>query len=83
MIEIQLEIDGPWIPLVRALSSMDLGIERSRKILNAGLWGIRILYPGSDAYAFRAWRHSLTGETFAWQSGSMAAPAFARLDGND
>lgn len=78
MIEIQLEIDGPWIPLVRALTSFDLGISESQRILNAGLTGIRILFESGEE-SFVAKRYSLDGKQFGWRSASMGAPAFASL----
>lgn len=82
MIEIQLTVSGPWIPLVRALTSFDLTIDEAQRILNAGFTGIRIKFPDSEGVAFEAYRYDTLGrpgEQFAWRSASMGAPAFAAL----
>lgn len=77
MIEIQLEVDGPWIPLIRGHGS-DLGIGEGRRILNAGLAGVRVLFE-SGAVAFEVRRYSPESEQFLWRSSQMGAPAFAAL----
>ena len=82
MIEVQIEQDGPWIPLVRALTGMDLGIERARQILVAGLWGVRVLHRDSDSISFEAKRYESDAQ-FLWRSSSMATYAFSRLDGRE
>lgn len=80
MIEIQIEVDGPWIPLLRARSPMDLGIRGAREILTSGPAGIRIRYdPPGEGFTWCARRYG-SDKQFAWQSGSMAAPAFASLE---
>jgi len=83
MIEIQLTISGPWIPLVRAMTLFDLSINEAQRILNAGFSGIRVKYPDSEGVAFEAYKYaapdSPSSKRFAWRSGTMAAPAFADL----
>jgi hypothetical protein len=88
VIEIQLELDGEWLPLFTVIESGGSDrIGESRRILSAGLFGIRINYePGirvdtgpHGPYYWKAWRYSADGKQFAWQSGTMAAPAFADL----
>ena len=88
MIEIQLQIDGPWIPLMTGIESGSTDrIGESRRVLAAGLTGIRLCYaPGirvdTEAvshYAWQAWRYG-SDRQFAWQSGSMSGPAFASLE---
>lgn len=93
MIEIQLTISGPWIPLIPALTSHDLGIAEAQRILNSGLTGIRVKHRSwmgndtehpmnNESIAFEAYRYDKPGrpgEQFAWRTSSMAAPAFAAL----
>lgn len=78
MIEIQLTHEGKWIPLIRAMTSMDMGIAEAQRILNAGLMGIRIRYP-QGGIAWEARRVSPRSKQFLWRSGAMAGPAFADL----
>ena len=81
MIEIQLKIDGPWIPLLRGMTGMDLTIREGERILRAGIPGIRVLYPDSTHPSMTVRRYGKKGQYgYLWQSGSMSAPAFANFD---
>lgn len=76
MIEIQLEIDGPWIPLIHARGSFDLTINEGERILKAGLTGVRVLFDsGEEAMVVR--RYAVNATQFLWRSSQMASPAFA------
>lgn len=88
MIEIQLTLGGEWLPLFVGIENgSEDRISASRRILNGGLFGIRLCYAGGirvntealpDSYAWKAWRYG-SDKQFAWQSGTMGAPAFADL----
>ena len=81
MIEIQLKIDGPWIPLVRAKTGMDLTISEGERILRSGVMGVRITLPDSPVASMTVRRYGKRGQYgFMWQSASMAAPAFENFD---
>lgn len=81
MIEIQLKIDGPWIPLLRAKTSMDLTINEGERILRTtSLKGIRVRPIDSPVALMTVRRYGKKGYGFIWQSASMGAPAFVNFD---